>query len=59
MFKTQINKRETVKRIQTRMKIDKKKKIMQTTENKLIHDMKVCAKTSPFVKFAPLEFNHL
>lgn len=61
MFKTQINKRETVKRIQTRMKIhgNWQKKIMQTTENKLIHDMKVCAKTSPFVKFAPLEFNHL
>lgn len=69
MFKTQINQRETVKRIQTRMKIHgnwqkkqkqkNKTKNMQTTENKFIHDMKVCAKISPFVKFAPLEFNHL
>lgn len=45
------------------MEIDKKNKKtnenMQTTENKFIHDMKVCAKISPFVKFAPLEFNHL
>lgn len=58
MFKTQINQRETVKRIQTRMKIHGNWQKQKHADNrKQIHTWHegLCEDWS----FAPLEFNHL